>query len=266
MVKVIGVRFHKTGKIYDFDPLEYKFGVGDIAVLETDQGIEFGEVIYIEKEIKKTKDLKPVLRKATGRDFEKIKELKEKNIRALSVCKKFIKQHNLDMKLIDAEFSFDDKRLTFYFVSETRVDFRELVKDLARHFKKQIRLQQIGPRDEIQYFKDFYGICGQPICCVRFLKGLESVTMDMVRIQNMSQKGASKLSGSCGRLMCCLAYEADLYEELLKNLPQIGDKVKTKQGKGEVSDLNILTQKVEVSFDDSNKIWFKNNEVKAIKR
>ncbi len=266
MVKVIGVKFSKIGKIYDFKPDGFEFQIGDFAICETTQGLEAGKVIYINKEIKSSKGIKSVLRKATAPDLQKIRQLNSLKKKAISVCQKFITQHNLEMKLIDGELSFDEKRLTFYFIAETRVDFRELVKDLARHFKKQIRLQQIGPRDEVRFFEDLYGICGQPVCCVRFLSNLGSITMDMARLQGISGKGISKISGNCGRLMCCLAYEEEQYKKLLRKLPKVGSKVKTKKGIGEVTDLDILTQRVEVTFNNKDKIEFNVDEITKIKR
>ncbi len=265
-MKVIGLRFKNKGKIYDFRQGDFDIKIGDKVIVDTAQGTEVGEVVYIDKEVKKgTKSIKPILRIAGLQDLKKITEQERQKPKAIDVCNEFIKKHKLPMKVIDCEFNFGGDKLTFFFASETRVDFRELVKDLAHHFKKQIRLIQIGPRDEVKLFGG-YGHCGLPLCCNQFLEDLESVSMDMARVQDMAQRGAAKISGVCGRLMCCLAYESRQYEDLGKNFPQRGDRVTTLKGKGEVIERNILKQTVKVNLEDEVIIEVPISEIKMSRK
>lgn len=256
MVKVIGLRFSKIGKIYDFDPQGLQFKIGEFVLAETTYGKEIGQVVYLDKKVRKSKSLKSILRKATKKDLEKIEEFSKEKKNFLDTCRGKIKKYNLPMKLVDCGLSFDGKRLTFYFTSESRVDFRELVKDLASSFKKQIRLQQIGPRDEVKFFENSYGPCGQPLCCLRFFGNPGVITMEMADLQDIKQLGTAKISGLCGRLMCCLAFEADLYRKLASKLPPLGKTIKTPQGKGKVLETHPLTEEVEVELNDGKKAIF----------
>lgn len=266
MVKVIGLRLSKIGKIYDFMPGDSEFKIREWAVVETSQGKELGQVIYINKNIRKSKSLRPVLRKASPSDLKRLEEFRQEKKKTLEACRKKIEKYNLGMKLIDCELSFDGRRLTFYFTSEERVDFRELVKDLASTFKKQIRLQQIGPRDEMKFFPPMYGPCGQPLCCLRFLQNLGGVTTEMVRLQDIKQAGAGKISGVCGRFMCCLAFEIDLYKELTKKLPQVGKIIKTPSGKGKIIEVFPLRGEIEVLLEDKKRAIFKVEELNLRKK
>ncbi len=266
-MKVIGLRFTPGGKIYDFDPQDIPFSVGDIVITETTQGKEAGKVIYINKEIdtkKQKNSIKKILRKATKQDLKNIKKLESYKKEALEIFKEKVKKHNLPMKATSVDFAFSGDKITFSFVAKTRVDFRELVKDLSRYFKKQIRLRQIGPRDEAKIIGGF-GKCGEPLCCMRFLENLESVVMDMARVQDIASKGSEKISGVCGRLMCCLSYEADEYKILSKKLPEVGSKVKTKKGTGEVLDRNILKQTLIVQLENGVEVNIDSSEVKGVK-
>jgi cell fate regulator YaaT (PSP1 superfamily) len=264
MTKVAGIRFHSQDKIYNFNQKNFKLKLGDIVIVETELGIEAGEVIFCDQEIdekKQEKPLKPILRLATSTDLEKIKKYNNKAQDALKICYKAIKKYNLPMKLIDAHFAFDGSRLTFYFTAETRIDFRNLVRDLTRHFQKSIRLQQIGSRDAAAKIGG-YGICGCELCCAKFLKKFESITVDMARVQQILHRGSERLSGVCGRLMCCLAYESKVYHELSQKMPELGQKVETPQGQGVVVSRNVLKQKIEVEFDEESKALFDVAEVR----
>ncbi len=267
MVKVVGVCFRKGSKIYDFKLDDNNIKKGDVVIVETVEGIEAGEVEYIDKEVKDRKiiaSLKPILRIANKRDLNKISDFNHAKKEALKVFGNKIKINQLKMKPIDVGFSFDNQRITFFFVAESRVDFRELVRDLARHFKKQIILRQIGPRD-VAKIQGGFGVCGEPLCCNRFLQDLGNVVMDMVRDQDLEFRGSEKLSGACGRLKCCLAFEEDLYKKLKKNMPELGVQVKTKDGEGVVASRNILEQTVEVELKDQIKIKVAVTEVKILK-
>lgn len=264
MAKIAGIRFHSQDKIYHFDQKDLKLNLGDIVIVETELGTEAGEVVSCNQEIdekKLEKPLKPVLRSATFTDLEKIKKYDEKADEAMDVCHKAIDKYDLPMKLIGAHFAFDGSRLTFYFTAESRIDFRNLVRDLTRHFQKSIRLQQIGSRDAAAKIGG-YGICGCELCCARFLGKFESITVDMARAQQIVHRGSERLSGVCGRLMCCLAYESKLYQESLKKMPALGQEVKTSQGVGRVVARNILKQKVEVELDKENRVLFDVAEVR----
>lgn len=258
MTKVIGVRFRTAGKIYYFDPLKYNIKKGDHVIVETARGMEFGTVVADPKEVEDDKvvqPLKPVLRVANERDIEQEKANKKKKKDAFQVCLEKIKKHNLEMKLIDAEYTFDNNKVLFYFTADGRIDFRELVKDLASVFKTRIELRQIGVRDETKIIGGM-GICGRTLCCHAHLSEFVPVSIKMAKEQNLSLN-PTKISGVCGRLMCCLKHEQDTYEELNRRLPGVGDYVTTDDGlKGEVHSVNVLRQlvKVVVDVDDEKEI------------
>lgn len=248
MTKVIGVRFRTAGKIYFFDPLAFEIKRGDHVIVETARGIEFGTVVSGVTEVEDEKvvqPLKPVLRIATQRDIEQEASNKEKEREAFKVCLEKIRKHELDMKLIDAEYTFDNNKVLFYFTADGRIDFRELVKDLASVFKTRIELRQIGVRDETK-IRGGIGICGRPLCCHSYLSDFVPVSIKMAKEQNLSLN-PTKISGVCGRLMCCLKNEEETYEELNRRLPGIGDSVTTEDGlRGEVQSVNVLRQLVKV--------------------
>ena len=257
MATVISVRFRSGSKTYYFDPRELTVHPGDDVVVETARGIECGEVVIPNKEVADStivKPLKPVLRPATPEDKRRAKENAEKEQRAMRVCQEKIAAHKLDMKLIDAEYTFDNNKVLFYFTADGRVDFRELVKDLAAVFKTRIELRQIGVRDETKIVGGI-GICGRPLCCHTFLDEFAPVSIKMAKEQNLSLN-PTKISGVCGRLMCCLKHEQDTYEYLNEKLPNVGDFVRTTDGnKGEVLSVSVLRQKVRivVTVKDDNK-------------
>ena len=257
MKEVIGVRFRDNGKIYFFDPLDYETETGSFVIVETARGVEFGKVVLGRREIDEEKfqtPIKPIIRPANQEDIDKYKENKEKSRKAFAICLEKIKKHNLDMKLIEAEYTFDNNKVLFYFTADGRIDFRELVKDLASVFKTRIELRQIGVRDETKIVGGI-GICGRELCCNKHLSEFVPVSIKMAKEQNLSLNPA-KISGVCGRLMCCLKHEQDTYEYLNSRLPNIGDTVRTIDGrKGEVSSVNVLRQKVKiiVTDEDDNK-------------
>ena len=258
MIKVIGVRFRTAGKIYFFDPCEFEIKRGDHVIVETARGIEFGTVVAGVKEVEDDKviqPLKPVIRIATQRDVEQEAANKEREREAFRVCLEKIRKHELDMKLIDAEYTFDNNKVLFYFTADGRIDFRELVKDLAGVFKTRIELRQIGVRDETKIVGGI-GICGRPLCCHSYLSDFIPVSIKMAKEQNLSLN-PTKISGVCGRLMCCLKNEEETYEELNSHLPNVGDFVTAFDGlKGEVQSVNVLRQlvKVIVTVDDEKEI------------
>lgn len=258
MIKVIGVRFRTAGKIYFFDPLNFEIKKGDNVIVETARGIEFGTTVSDVREVtddKVIQPLKPVLRIANERDREQEAANKLKEKEAFKICLEKIQKHGLEMKLIDAEYTFDNNKVLFYFTADGRIDFRELVKDLAGVFKTRIELRQIGVRDETKILGGI-GICGRPLCCHTHLSDFIPVSIKMAKEQNLSLN-PTKISGVCGRLMCCLKHEEDTYEELNRRLPGIGDYVTTADGlKGEVQSVNVLRQlvKVVVDKDDEKEI------------
>ncbi len=258
MTKVIGVRFRTAGKIYYFDPAKFRIKKGDYVIVETARGVEFGTVVSSVREVEDDKvvhPLKPVLRVANERDLEQEQNNKRKEKEAFQICLDKIKKHNLEMKLIDAEYTFDNNKVLFYFTADGRIDFRELVKDLASVFKTRIELRQIGVRDETKIIGGM-GICGRTLCCHAHLSEFVPVSIKMAKEQNLSLNPA-KISGVCGRLMCCLKHEEETYEELNRRLPNIGDHVTTDDGlKGEVAGVNVLRQlvKVVVTVDDEKEI------------
>ena len=269
MAEVISVRFKEVGKNYYFNPNGKTYNRGDSVIVETARGLEFGTVTIANREIDDeeiTSPLKPVIRLANDKDIETIKENKEKEKSAFEVCNKKIAAHKLDMKLVDVEYTFDRNKILFYFTADGRVDFRELVKDLAAVFRTRIELRQIGVRDESKKVGGL-GICGRPFCCNTFLGDFQPVSIKMAKEQGLSLN-TSKISGSCGRLMCCLKYEQDAYEHLLHITPKVGAIVDTKMGKGEVVDMNLLTGKLTVRLDrnpDAAPQVFHRRDVKLIK-
>jgi len=258
MIKVIGVRFRTAGKIYFFDPLEFEIKRGDHVIVETARGVEYGTVVCDPKEVEEDQviqPLKPVLRVATAKDDEQEKSNKEKEREAFKICLEKIRKHELDMKLIDAEYTFDNNKVLFYFTADGRIDFRELVKDLAAVFKTRIELRQIGVRDETKILGGI-GSCGRPLCCHTHLSEFVPVSIKMAKEQNLSLN-PTKISGVCGRLMCCLKHEEETYEELNRSLPNVGDFVNCSDGvKGEVHSVNVLRQlvKVIVEVNDEKEI------------
>ncbi|MBE6063541.1 MAG: stage 0 sporulation protein [Clostridium butyricum] len=249
MIKVIGVRFKKAGKIYYFSPADLEIEKGNFVIVETARGIEFGECVVGMKEIKEEEivsPLKSVIRIADKNDIDKHKENKDKEEKALDICLKKIQEHKLDMKLIDVEYTFDNNKVIFYFTADGRVDFRELVKDLATIFKTRIELRQIGVRDEAKMIGGL-GPCGRPMCCSTFLGDFASVSIKMAKEQNLSLN-PTKISGICGRLMCCLNYEQSTYEHIRKRLPKVGAVVKTQEGTGPVVGNSIVKELVKVKL------------------
>ncbi len=251
MVKVIGVRFRTAGKVYYFDPLQFQVKRGDHVIVETARGVEYGTVVGEPREVEESRvvqPLKPVLRIATERDDEQEAGNKRKEKDAFKICQEKIVKHGLEMKLIDAEYTFDNNKVLFYFTADGRIDFRELVKDLAGVFKTRIELRQIGVRDETKILGGI-GICGRVLCCHSHLSEFIPVSIKMAKEQNLSLN-PTKISGVCGRLMCCLKHEEETYEDLNRRLPNVGDFVTTDDGlKGEVSSVNVLRQLVKVIVD-----------------
>ena len=251
MTKVIGVRFRTAGKVYFFDPGKLDIKQGDHVIVETARGIEYGKVIGMPREVEDEKvvqPLKSVLRIATQKDDEQEASNRQKEKDAFKICLEKIRKHGLQMKLIDAEYTFDNNKVLFYFTADGRIDFRELVKDLAAVFKTRIELRQIGVRDETKILGGI-GICGRPLCCHTHLSEFAPVSIKMAKEQNLSLN-PTKISGVCGRLMCCLKNEEETYEELNRKLPNVGDFVTTDDGlKGEVQSVNVLRQLVKVIVD-----------------
>ena len=254
MAKVIGVRFRSAGKIYYFDPKDLPVEEGQNVIVETARGIEFGHVYTGPKDVEDDKvvqPLKTVIRIATPEDEDKALKNKEKEKKAFDICLEKITKHQLQMKLIDVEYTFDNNKILFYFTADGRIDFRELVKDLASVFKTRIELRQIGVRDETK-LRGGIGICGRSLCCSSYLSEFIPVSIKMAKEQNLSLN-PTKISGVCGRLMCCLKYEENTYEWLNSKLPNVGDRVSTEDGfKGEVSSVNVLRQQVKVIITMDN--------------
>ena len=248
MTRVIGVRFRPAGKIYYFAPGKFHIRQGDKVIVETARGIEFGTVVTGPKEVKDEEVMQPlksVIRIATEEDKRAEEKNREKEKEAFEICLEKIRKHNLDMKLINAEYTFDNNKVLFYFTADGRIDFRELVKDLAAVFRTRIELRQIGVRDETK-IRGGMGICGRPLCCHTYLSEFAPVSIKMAKEQNLSLN-PTKISGVCGRLMCCLTNEEETYEELNSRLPAIGDTVTTNEGlKGEVQSVSVLRQLVKV--------------------
>ena len=247
MVKVAGVKFKNAGKVYYFDPDDHQVEPGDFVIVETARGLEFGTVSMEITEVSDdevVQPLKKIIRAADEDDIKRHEENEKKKDKALKLCQEKIDKHGLEMKLIDVEYTFDNNKIIFYFTADGRVDFRELVKDLAGVFKMRIELRQIGVRDEAKMLGGI-GSCGKRLCCSTWLSDFEPVSIKMAKVQNLSLN-PTKISGICGRLMCCLKYENDVYMELRKGMPDTGEKVKTADGMGKVVETNILESKVKV--------------------
>src|SRR5690625_4946102 len=255
LIEVIGVRFKKAGKIYYFDPGEYKVTNHDYVIVETVRGVEFGKVVLVNKKVDEEDvvlPLKKVIRIATEKDKVEVLENKEIAEEAQKICNEKIKEHQLDMNLVDVEYTFDRNKVIFYFTADGRVDFRNLVKDLAAIFKTRIELRQIGVRDEAKLLGGI-GPCGRMLCCSTFLGDFEPVSIKMAKDQNLSLNPA-KISGLCGRLMCCLKYENDDYEEGKRQLPDIGKAIQTPLGKGKVIGLNILERIIQIRIPEKDRV------------
>ena len=267
MVKIVGVRFRNAGKVYYFDPKGYKIKAGDHVIVETARGVEYGTVIGEIREVKDDRvvqPLKAVIRVATQEDDLRAEKSRAKEKDAMRICNEKIRKHKLDMKLIDAEYTFDNNKVLFYFTADGRIDFRELVKDLAAVFKMRIELRQIGVRDETKILGGI-GICGRVLCCNSFLSEFAPVSIKMAKEQNLSLN-PTKISGVCGRLMCCLKNEEDTYEYLNSKLPNIGESVTTIDGvRGEVQSVNVLRQKVKVLIDAGDEKELREYDVRELK-
>lgn len=268
MITIIGVRFRNVGKVYYFSPRELDICVGDHVIVETARGVEYGFVVLGPKEVDDSKVIQPlkeVIRIATPKDDAREESNRKKEKEAFEICQKKIRAHNLEMKLIDAEYTFDNNKMLFYFTADGRIDFRELVKDLAAVFRTRIELRQIGVRDEAKMLGGL-GICGRPFCCKTFLSEFQPVSIKMAKEQGLSLN-PTKISGTCGRLMCCLKYEQDFYEEQMKVTPKIGAYVKTPDFKGYVEEVNLLTGKLRVKPEKSDdpSVVFDKEDVKVIK-
>lgn len=255
MITVIGVRFKKAGKVYYFDPCDVWPRPGEYVVVETTRGLELGEVVTSAREVTDdqiVQPLKKVVRAALAEDVQRAEYNAQREKEAFPICQERIRAHKLDMKLVDVEYTFDNSKIIFYFTADGRVDFRELVKDLASIFKMRIELRQIGVRDEAKMLGGL-GACGRPICCAAFLGDFQPLSIKMAKEQNLSLNPV-KISGQCGRLMCCLRYEQDYYEQMLKKVPKVGSEVVTPDGNGIVSDIFVIREKVRVRLrtnDDS---------------
>lgn len=257
MKNIVGIRFKKPGKIYFFDPGYLKINQKDKVVVETSLGEELGEVVISKRSMPEDKivaPLKKVIRIATLKDLKHAEENKKKEKEAFKICEEKIKKYKLDMHLTDVEYKFDNSKILFYFTADGRIDFRELVKDLASIFKTRIELRQIGVRDEVKRIGG-NGVCGRELCCCSFLGDFETVSIKMAKEQNISLN-PSKISGNCGRLMCCLKYEQEVYEDKLKRLPKIGSTVKTADGEGIVDSIETLKEIVKVKFKDEDDNYF----------
>lgn len=266
MKKIIGVRFKKPGKIYFFDPGNLEINKNDNVIVETTMGEEIGIVVIPKREIKEEKlttPLKKVIRVANKNDLDSLERYKKKEPEALKICKEKIKKYKLDMNLIDVEYKFDGSKILFYFTADGRIDFRELVKDLASVFRTRIELRQIGVRDEVKRIGG-NGVCGRELCCCTFLNNFETVSIKMAKEQNIALN-PSKISGNCGRLMCCLKYEQDVYSEKLSRLPKVGAIVKTEAGEGTVEGVEVLKEVLKVKIKDGDDYTYKKFDAKDVK-
>jgi cell fate regulator YaaT (PSP1 superfamily) len=255
-MKVIEIQFTPWGKIYDFLGGDCVLNINDSVIVKTELGTELGKITGIKKiedGDPALEEIKPIFRKANSSDYLKIKERNSQKKEVLNLCKKLVKKYDLPIKLVDAHFAFDGSRITFAFVADGRVDFRDLVKELTKIFQKSIRLQQLGIRDEAKISGDV-GCCGRGLCCKKVLKDLGNISSDLASLQQISHRGSDRLTGICGRLMCCLAYEQKTYEDLSKNLPAVGTIVKTKSGKGKIIGWHTLKQSVMVELDEGGVI------------
>lgn len=252
MAEVIGVRFKDVGKVYYFDPLDNKLGTGDMVIVETARGLECGEVATPNKTIDETElahPLKPLIRIANEKDLNHLAENRLKESEAYKICEQKIANHKLEMKLVNVEYTFDNSKILFYFTADGRVDFRALVKDLASVFRTRIELRQIGVRDEAKMLGGL-GICGKPFCCSSFMGEFQPVSIKMAKEQGLSLSPV-KISGTCGRLMCCLKYEQDAYTELLRKTPKVGAIVNTPDGKGLVLETNLIARTLKVKLNNT---------------
>lgn len=255
MVEIVGVRFRKAGKIYYFDPKGLSFAEGEKAIVETVRGLEIGSVVIPNRMVEEEKcflPLSPVIRAATPEDIKKDEENAKKEKEALRICEEKVRKRNPEMTLIDAEYTFDNSKIIFNFVAEGRVDFRELLKDLASVFKTRIELRQIGVRDETKALGGL-GMCGRKVCCAQFLSEFSPVSVKMAKDQSLSTN-PQKISGACGKLICCLNYEQNAYEDAYKTMPRVGQTVKTPDGDGVVTESNILMEKIRVKFDSDGHV------------
>ncbi len=253
-VEIVGVNFREAGKIYYFSPEGLKLLMGDKVIVETSRGVELGTIKVANKVIDSSKivsPLKPVTRKATEADIQHYEKNRQAEADAIAICQKKVEAHNLGMKLVGAEYTFDNSKLIFYFTCESRVDFRELVRDLASTFRTRIELRQIGIRDEAKMLGGI-GVCGRKLCCAEFLSDFVQVSIKMAKEQNFSLN-SSKVSGACGRLMCCLRYEHEIYEEAIKQTPPVGSVVKTSDGEGVVVEIKPLAKEIKVKLNDNEK-------------
>ena len=265
MKNIIGVRFRKLGKVYFFNPKWLEVKKGDFVIVETAQGDEYAEVIIPNRKVEDDKivaPLKNVLRLASKADKKHLEDCKKKEEEAFKLCSEKIKEHKLEMTLTDVEYKFDNSKILFYFTADGRIDFRELVKDLAAIYKTRIELRQIGVRDEVKRIGG-NGVCGRELCCCTFLSDFEAVSIKMAKEQNISLN-PSKISGNCGRLMCCLKYEQEVYEEKLNRLPSMGSIVKTPDGTGEVDGIETLKEKIRVKLKDGEGYFYKKYDASDI--
>lgn len=267
MIDVVGIRFRNTGKIYYFNPKNLELKKGDHVIVETAVGVEYGEVALEKKQVtddQVKKPVKDIMRKANEKDDQKYAQNQEKEKKAFKTCKEKIAKHGLEMKLIKVEYTFDGKKIMFYFTADGRVDFRELVKDLASVFRTRIELRQVGVRDEAKLIGGI-GMCGRELCCSTFLPSFAPVTIKMAKEQNLSLN-PTKISGICGRLMCCLKNEQESYEYLNSNLPDVGEKVKTFDGfEGEVTSVNVIKQEVKIVVEEDEEREIKTYNVSELK-
>ena len=266
MRTIVGVRFRKPGKVYFFDPGYIQLNLKDKVVVETTMGEDVGEVVINKRQIpddKVSTELKRIVRLANNRDLKRVEDNKIKEQKAMKVCKEKIKKHKLDMNLVDVEYKFDNSKIIFYFTADGRVDFRELVKDLAAIYKTRIELRQIGVRDEVRKIGG-NGVCGRELCCCSFLNNFDMVSIKMAKEQSASLN-PSKISGNCGRLMCCLKYEQEVYEDKIKKLPKVGSIVKTEDGEGTVVTQEVLKEAIKVQFRKDDITTYKTYPAKDVK-
>ena len=266
MKNIVGIRFRKPGKVYFFDPGYIRLNPKDKVIVETSLGEDIGEVVISKRELpdeKVPKDLKRIIRLASYKDIKRQEDNKQKEKKAIEVCKEQIKKHKLEMNLVDVEYKFDGSKIIFYFTADGRVDFRELVKDLAAIYKTRIELRQIGVRDEVRKIGG-NGVCGRELCCCSFLNNFDIVSIKMAKEQSASLN-PSKISGNCGRLMCCLKYEQGVYEEKIKKLPKVGSIVKTEDGEGTIVSEEVLKERVKVQFKKDDVTTYKSYDAKDVK-
>ena len=266
MKNIVGIRFRKPGKVYFFDPGYIRLNPKDKVIVETSLWEDIGEVVISKRELpdeKVPKDLKRIIRLASSKDIKRQEDNKQKEKKAMEVCKEQIKKHKLEMNLVDVEYKFDGSKIIFYFTADGRVDFRELVKDLAAIYKTRIELRQIGVRDEVRKIGG-NGVCGRELCCCSFLNNFDIVSIKMAKEQSTSLN-PSKISGNCGRLMCCLKYEQGVYEEKIKKLPKVGSIVKTEDGEGTIVSEEVLKERVKVQFKKDDVTTYKSYDAKDVK-